>query len=58
MKPIEPTAQQREYHHEESTTELCGHEYAGARCTRQREHDGQHECLYWRGARTLRWTTD
>jgi hypothetical protein len=37
------------------TVDLCGHEYAGARCTRQRGHDGQHACLYRAGAHWLRW---
>lgn len=36
-------------------TDLCGNEYVGARCIRQRGHEGRHECLYWQGTIPLRW---
>lgn len=51
MKPIDNEPQLDE----EKTTELCSNEYAGTRCTRQRDHEGRHECLYLRGVQTLRW---
>ena len=37
------------------TTDLCHAEHEDARCTRARGHEGQHECLYYRGQHTLRW---
>ena len=37
------------------TVQLCGHEYAGARCTRQDGHEGQHACMYRPGAHMVRW---
>ena len=40
---------------EEKPTELCTNVYAGTRCTRPRDHEGKHACLYLRGAQTLRW---
>ena len=40
---------------ERKATDLCGNEYVGARCIRQRGHEGRHECLYWQGTIPLRW---
>lgn len=40
---------------ERKTTDLCGNEYIGAKCIRQRDHEGRHECLYWQGTIPLRW---
>ena len=37
------------------TAELCGSEYAGARCIKHRGHDGRHECFSRTGEHALRW---
>jgi hypothetical protein len=40
---------------ERKTVDLCGHEKAGARCVRERGHDGLHECPLWTSELPLRW---
>lgn len=40
---------------ERKTVDLCQHERDGARCSRKRGHDGQHESLAWNRAEPLRW---
>jgi len=40
---------------ERKTTDLCGNEYAGARCMRKHGHEGMHECLYWNNEQSVRW---
>ena len=37
------------------TTDLCGNEYAGARCMKKHGHEGMHECLYWNNEQSVRW---
>jgi hypothetical protein len=35
--------------HTKKTIELCGHEHGRMRCTRTKDHDGQHESLSLEG---------
>ena len=37
------------------TIDLCNDEHRGARCTRERGHNGDHECPFWRGDQYLSW---
>ena len=39
------------------TPDVCGNVYAGARCIKQRGHDGRHECVSRAGEHqhALRW---
>ena len=57
MKPIETDlpATSPSLPPERKATDLCGNEYVGARCIRQRGHEGRHECMYWQGTIPLRW---
>jgi hypothetical protein len=56
MKPTTP--EPRINIPERKTTDLCGHEHRGARCVRERDHVGQHECPFWKGSQYLSWTSD
>ena len=40
---------------ERKTVDLCSQPHAGARCVRERGHDGQHECPLWYLVEPLRW---
>jgi hypothetical protein len=40
---------------ERKTVDLCSQQQGGARCTRERGHDGQHECPMWNLIEPLRW---
>jgi hypothetical protein len=40
---------------ERKTVDLCGHEHQGARCIRDRGHDGLHESPRWDRSEPLRW---
>ena len=40
---------------ERKTVDLCGEEHAGARCVRERGHEGQHEAVVWTRPDPLRW---
>ena len=55
MKPVESEETPYMTKDDRKTTDLCGHEHAGARCMKTRGHDGRHECLCWRGDESLYW---
>jgi hypothetical protein len=40
---------------ERKTIDLCRHERDGARCIRERGHEGHHESLLWNRIEPLRW---
>jgi hypothetical protein len=40
---------------ERKTVDLCGAEHSGARCVRERGHEGHHECPRWDRSEPLRW---